>query len=57
MRSILNMDDKFLKPYNPQETEDKIYKLWEEGGFFKPEAVKSDSAETFSILRSITDQP
>ncbi len=43
------MDDKFLKPYNPQETEDKIYKLWEEGGFFKPEAVKSDSAETFSI--------
>lgn len=43
------MDDKFLKPYNPQETEDKIYKLWEEGGFFKPEINKSDTDETFSI--------
>lgn len=32
------MDDKFLKPYNPRETEDKIYKLWEGGGFFRPEA-------------------
>ena len=32
------MDDKLLKPYNPKETEDKIYKLWEESGFFAPEA-------------------
>ncbi|MFQ5661880.1 MAG: valine--tRNA ligase [Candidatus Paceibacteria bacterium] len=47
MRGILDMDDKFLKPYNPQETEDKIYKLWEEGGFFRPEKAKS--SETFSI--------
>ena len=43
------MDDKFLKPYNPQETEDKIYKLWEEGGFFRPEINKADTDETFSI--------
>ena len=43
------MDDKFLKPYNPQETEDKIYKLWEEGGFFNPDNNKTDSKETFSI--------
>ena len=27
------------KAYNPKETEEKIYKLWEESGFFKPEAI------------------
>jgi valyl-tRNA synthetase len=43
------MDDKFLKPYSPQETEDKIYKLWDEGGFFNPDNSKTDSDETFSI--------
>lgn len=31
------MNEKFLKPYNPQETEDKIYKLWEKSGFFNPD--------------------
>ncbi|MDO8594788.1 MAG: valine--tRNA ligase [bacterium] len=35
------MNDKFLKPYNPQETEGRIYKLWEESGFFAPEAHPS----------------
>ncbi|MFZ1020062.1 MAG: valine--tRNA ligase [Minisyncoccia bacterium] len=30
--------EKLLKPYNPKETEDRIYKLWEESGFFQPEA-------------------
>lgn len=44
------MDDKFLKPYNPKETEDKIYKLWEESGFFNPDNNKTDSDETFSII-------
>jgi len=32
------VNDKFLKPYDPKETEDRIYKLWEESGFFAPEA-------------------
>lgn len=55
MRSILDMDDKFLKPYNPQETEDKIYKLWEEGGFFRPKADqpradKQNKDNNFSIV-------
>ncbi|MBI5306698.1 class I tRNA ligase family protein [Candidatus Wolfebacteria bacterium] len=27
----------FSKPYNPQEIEEKIYKLWEESGFFNPD--------------------
>ena len=31
------IDDKFLKPYNAQETEAQIYKLWEESGFFNPD--------------------
>lgn len=35
------VNDKFLKPYNPQETEGRVYKLWEESGFFKPEAGSS----------------
>src|SRR3989338_8281654 len=32
------MHSKFLKPYDPAETEPRIYKLWEESGFFAPEA-------------------
>jgi len=49
------MDDKFLKPYDPKETEDRIYKLWEESGFFNPDVcvekkVTKENAETFSIV-------
>jgi len=50
-----NIDPKFLKPYNPQETEDRIYKLWEESGFFNPDVciekgVTDKSATPFSIV-------
>ena len=31
------MDPKLLKPYDPKKTEGRIYKLWEESGFFQPE--------------------
>lgn len=31
------MDDKFLKPYDPSETESRIYKEWEESGYFNPD--------------------
>ncbi|MDQ5883366.1 MAG: valyl-tRNA synthetase [Patescibacteria group bacterium] len=49
------MNDKFLKPYNPGETEDKIYKIWENSGFFNPDVciekgVTKESAEHFSIV-------
>ena len=49
------MDEKFLKPYNPKETEDKIYKLWEESGFFNPDiciekGVTDKNAEAFSMV-------
>lgn len=49
------MDDKFLKPYDPKETEDSIYKLWENSGFFNPDTciekgVIPENAEVFSIV-------
>jgi valyl-tRNA synthetase len=49
------MDDKFLKPYEPKETEDRIYKFWEETGFFNPDKCieaghTSPEAEAFSIV-------
>ena len=49
------MDEKFLKPYEPKETEDKIYKLWEESGFFNPDicvekGICREDAEPFSIV-------
>ncbi|MFA6601268.1 MAG: valine--tRNA ligase [Candidatus Paceibacterota bacterium] len=33
------MDPKFLKPYDPKTTEDRIYELWEKSGFFNPDAM------------------
>lgn len=47
------MDDKFNKPYNPQEAEEKIYKLWEERGFFNPDNLPKRStlnAKPFTII-------
>ncbi len=48
------IDEKFLKPYNPAESEDRIYTQWEESGFFNPDiciekGVTQPDAETFSI--------
>ncbi|MBI4692313.1 MAG: valine--tRNA ligase [Candidatus Terrybacteria bacterium] len=31
------MNEKLLKPYDPKATEDRIYKLWEDSGYFTPE--------------------
>ena len=49
------MDEKLLKPYNHKETENKIYKLWEESGFFNPDiciekGIAKPDAEAFSIV-------
>lgn len=46
------MDDKFLKPYDPAATEDRIYKLWEESGFFDPDKLpeRNQKGEPFSIV-------
>ncbi|MEJ0002334.1 MAG: class I tRNA ligase family protein [bacterium] len=49
------MDEKFLKPYDAKNTEERIYKLWEESGFFNPDTciekgVTKADAEHFSII-------
>ncbi len=38
------------KSYNPQEHEDKIYKLWEESGFFNPDNLDREKAESWSMV-------
>ncbi len=50
-----DINDKLLKPYNPSDTEDRIYKLWEESGFFNPDiciekGITDKNAEPFSIV-------
>lgn len=44
------MRDKFLNPYNPKDTEDKIYKLWEESGFFNPDELPKRHDKPFTII-------
>lgn len=44
------MDEKFNKPYNPAETENRIYKLWEESGFFAPEKLSQADKGPFTII-------
>ena len=48
------MHDKFLKPYNPAETEEKIYTLWEDSGYFNPDNLPpvngSKRSEPFTVV-------
>lgn len=49
------MDDIFLSPYKPTETEKSIYTLWEQSGFFNPDIcieknVTTKDAPYFSIV-------
>ncbi len=49
------MDEKFLKPYSPADTEERIYKIWEDSGLFNPtvsiEKGSTDArAEPFTII-------
>lgn len=48
------MNEKLLKPYNPQETERRIYEVWEKSGFFNPDICvekgnTKDDAKPFVI--------
>ncbi|HEY9584871.1 MAG TPA: valine--tRNA ligase [Candidatus Paceibacterota bacterium] len=54
------MDVKFLKPYNPKETEERIYKAWEESGLFNPDisidkGFTDKNTETFTIIMPPTN--
>lgn len=49
------MNDKFLKPYSPADTEERIYELWERSGFFNPDVLSKEglldnNAKVFSIV-------
>ena len=39
------MLEKFTKPYNPADTEDRIYKMWLESGYFNPDNLSKGSGE------------
>lgn len=45
------MDEKFLKPYDPASTEERIYTLWEESGYFNPDNLPdAESREPYTIV-------
>lgn len=49
------MDEKFKKPYDPQATEGRLYRAWEESGLFNPDecvkqGVAAPDAEAFSMV-------
>ncbi len=44
------MHEKLLKPYDPKETEERIYKLWEESGYFSPDKCEDKEAKPFTII-------
>jgi valyl-tRNA synthetase len=44
------MNEKFLKPYDPIETEPRIYKLWEESGYFNPDTLPERHKEPYTII-------
>ncbi len=44
------MNEKFLKPYNPNETEEKIAKIWDESGYFNPDNLPPRHQDPFSIV-------
>ncbi|MES2314436.1 MAG: valine--tRNA ligase [Patescibacteria group bacterium] len=46
------ISEKFLKPYNPAETESRIYEMWEKSGYFNPDKLpeRQQRGEPFSIV-------
>src|SRR3989344_3202909 len=47
--------DKLKKSYDPKTTEDRIYKLWEESGFFNPDNLPGNRKEAFTIIMPPTN--
>ncbi|HPC12654.1 MAG TPA: class I tRNA ligase family protein, partial [Candidatus Paceibacterota bacterium] len=46
----MEINEKLLKPYDPKETEPRIYKKWEESGFFNPDNLPERHKEKYSIM-------
>ena len=40
----------FSSQYNSKEVEEKIYKIWEESGFFNPDNLPGERKESFTII-------
>ncbi len=49
------MNEKLLKPYDPKNTEKRIYKLWEESGFFNPDKNSNLNAKPFTLIMPPTN--
>ena len=43
------------KAYDAKQVEDRIYKLWEDSGFFNPDNLSGDRKETFTIIMPPTN--
>ena len=43
------MDPKFTKPYNPSETETRLYEAWEKSGYFNPDNLPGERKESFTV--------
>ena len=50
MGCMTQIPDKLTKPYEPTETEGRIYDIWEKSGFFNPDNLPGERSETFSIV-------
>src|SRR3990167_274871 len=44
------LPEKLFKPYDPKATEERIYKIWEESGFFSPDKLPGERKEAFTII-------
>lgn len=44
------MKDIFLSPYNPTQTEGRIYEVWEQSGFFNPDKLPGERNDVYSII-------
>lgn len=45
-----DIPEAFMKPYDAQSTESRVYKLWEDSGYFNPDNLPGDRKESFSIV-------
>jgi valyl-tRNA synthetase len=44
------MDERLTKPYNPADNEARIYKKWEESGFFNPDNLPQTHIKPFTVI-------
>jgi valyl-tRNA synthetase len=44
------LPEKLVHPYDPKNTEERVYKLWEESGFFNPDNLLGERKDAFTII-------